>query len=217
MAFLPPIYPKSMYPLLAYLPLIGLLLLCPCLSAQYVPIYDEAEVPPYTLPDPLVSEAGEAITTPKAWLTSRRPELLQLFADQVYGNTPQAPVLISYELLESGEALNGLATRKQVNMRVSRGNQSINIHLLIYLPAKVPKPVPAFLGLNFYGNHTLLEDSDVFLPDSWVRNNEDFGITENKATEASRGVRANRWPVKMILQRGYALGQYLLRRYRSRF
>ena len=40
---------------------------------------------------------------------------------------------------------------------------------------------------------------------SWVRNREEYGITNNRATEASRGMSSNRWQVERILGRGYAL------------
>ena len=38
--------------------------------------------------------------------------------------------------------------------------------ILIYLPAKVNRPVPAFLGLNFYGNHSIHSDPGITLSDS---------------------------------------------------
>lgn len=76
--------------------------------------------------------------------------------------------------------------------------------ILIYLP-KSQNKVPLFIGLNFYGNHTIIDDPNVTLASSWVRNNDEFDITENKATEASRGVRSNRWAVDKIIDRGYGL------------
>ncbi|MEM3660998.1 MAG: acetylxylan esterase, partial [Thermoproteota archaeon] len=50
-------------------------------------IYDEAKVPPYSLPDPLVSSDGLKIVTPELWM-KRRLEILELFRSQVYGRTP---------------------------------------------------------------------------------------------------------------------------------
>ena len=41
--------------------------------------YDEAKVPKYTLPDPLLSSEGTRITTSHEWQQKRRPEILRLF------------------------------------------------------------------------------------------------------------------------------------------
>ena len=191
--------------LLAYFPLIGSLIFCPFLSAQYVANYDESKIPTYTLPDPLVGEGGEKIENAESWKKVRRPELLDLFAEQVYGYVPNADVEVSFEVAHTAPALNGLATRKEVNMQVARNNQSVYIRLLLYIPAAARRPVPAFLGLNFYGNHTIHADTEITLTDSWVRDNEGFGISNNRASEESRGVRSSRWQVEMILKRGYAL------------
>jgi hypothetical protein len=75
--------------------------------------------------------------------------------------------------------------------------------LLIYLPNDRPGPVPAFLGLNFYGNHTIYPDAEIRISDQWMR--EGPGIQNNLATEAARGTATGRWPVEAILDRGYAL------------
>ena len=40
---------------------------------------------------------------------------------------------------------------------------------------------------------------------SWMRNDPEDGITENKATEAGRGKSASQWQVKEIISRGYGL------------
>jgi hypothetical protein len=79
------------------------------------------------------------------------------------------------------------------------------LNLLIYIPNNSSKPVPAFLGFNFYGNHTINSDTGIIITTAWVKNNKEFKISENKATSASRGVREHRWPVSMILDNGYAL------------
>jgi hypothetical protein len=76
--------------------------------------------------------------------------------------------------------------------------------ILIYLPNKVQKP-GLFVGLNFYGNHTIHKDPAITLSEQWMMNNNQIGTVNNKATEATRGVRSNRWPVEKILERGYGL------------
>src|SRR2546421_133043 len=53
--------------------------------------YDEAKVPPYTLPDPLVTLDGKKVTSAEMWRAVRRPELLKLFETHVYGRSPGKP------------------------------------------------------------------------------------------------------------------------------
>ena len=158
------------------------------------------------LPELLKSEAGLAIESGAQWETLRREELLDLFRDHVYGRVPVSDVKINYKLLrEDREALGGIAVEKEVGIIVGDGEDRQEIRMLIFLPHGQTGPIPLFLGLNFYGNHTIHPDPQITMTDSWVRNNKDFGITDNRATDASRGVRAGRWPVEFILSRGYGL------------
>jgi len=76
--------------------------------------------------------------------------------------------------------------------------------ILIYLPNKAKKPVPAFLGLNFGGNQSIYPDPGIDLSESWMRSNPTY-VADHRATEKSRGASASRWAVDMILDRGYAL------------
>ena len=65
--------------------------------------------------------------------------------------------------------------------------------------------MPAFLGLNFEGNHAVSKDPGIALSTQWLRDNPKAGVVNHRATEASRGSEASRWPVERILARGYAL------------
>ena len=55
------------------------------------PNYDEDKVPAYTLPDPLICNDATRVTNAKVWAKKRRPELLKLFEEQVYGRVPKTP------------------------------------------------------------------------------------------------------------------------------
>ncbi len=50
--------------------------------------YDEANVPPYTLPDLFTLKNGRKVTDQKTWFTQRRPELVELFAEFQFGKVP---------------------------------------------------------------------------------------------------------------------------------
>jgi hypothetical protein len=168
--------------------------------------YDESKVPSYVLPDPLRSIAGKPVRDAIAWRESRRPEILDLFARHMYGRTPvDTTPLIFKPVSIDPHALDGLAVRKELAIQLTARTDGPHIHLLLYLPAKAARPVPAFLGLNFDGNHTIQPDPGISLSTNWMRANPNRGIVDHAATEASRGSSASRWPVASILQRGYAL------------
>ncbi len=168
--------------------------------------YDESKVPAYTLPDPLIMSDGTPVTTTDDWVKKRRPEILALFETEMYGKIPEGHIDVRYEILsESRDALEGLAIRKEIRVHFSANNRDLHMDILIYLPKDVPQPVSVFVGMNFYGNHTIRDDPEITRTHSWARNNDAFGIKNHMASEAPRGIRAGRWPVKEIIERGYGL------------
>lgn len=168
--------------------------------------YDEAKVPKYTLPDPLVFADGSPVKDAAAW-KQRRQEILNLFASEVFGKMPEKKLnTIKYEVHESGvDALEGKAKRKQVTVHFSGKSDGPKMDILIYTPASASGPVPCFLGINFEGNHAVNKDPGIRITSSWVRDNPKEGRVDHRATEQSRGSEASRWPVEMILASGYGL------------
>jgi hypothetical protein len=172
--------------------------------------YDESKVGHYTLPDPLVAADGEKVTTAARWNATRRPEIMRLFETFVYGKTPTPPKPIKPVFTVNSEdkrALGGQAIRREVAILFTDDPAGPRINLLVYLPrdAAPGRRVPAFLGLNFEGNHAVSKDPGISLSTQWLRNNPKAGVVNHRATEASRGSEASRWPVERILARGYAL------------
>ncbi len=165
---------------------------------------DEAKVPKYELPDPLISADGAPVKSANEWTSRRRPELLRLFETHVYGRVPQAKSNVEFRLAEHSEqALGGKAIRKQVTVLFGGGEDGPRMSLLLYLPAKATKPSPVFLGLNFAGNHAVNADPAILIPQGWMRPGP--GIVNNRASEAGRGLSADRWPIEMMLDRGFGV------------
>lgn len=187
--------------------LLALLAAGPSAAQQSETNYDESKVPRYTLPDPLVLSDGSRVTDAQTWREKRRPEILKLFETQVYGRAPGRPEGMSFEQAVVDErALEGAATRKEVIVYFTEAKaDGPHMRLLIYVPNKAEKPVPAFLGLNFAGNHSVHPDPAITLSQSWMRNRPDAGVVDHRATEASRGRSASRWPIEKIVDRGYGL------------
>jgi len=169
--------------------------------------YDESQVPSYELPDPLTLQDGTKVEDGAVWRARRRPEIVELFESEVYGESPDPPAISRFEILSSESGvLEGTATRRQVRVFFAAdGEHGPSMDILIYVPSARSGPAPTFVGLNFYGNHSIHPDPAITLSTKWMRDNDDYGIVDNQAGEASRGVRAHRWPVETIVARGYAL------------
>jgi hypothetical protein len=165
------------------------------MTADFQPNYDENKVPPYTLPDPLLLANGQRVADAATWRDVRRAEILGLFEQSMYGKAPGRPEAMTFQLRSSADALDGKALRKEVRIRFTAGPAGPKMDLLLYLPKPAAKPVPVFLGLNFEGNHTVSLDPGITIPDERDRG----------APEKPRGNQRSRWPVEMILARGYGL------------
>jgi hypothetical protein len=125
--------------------------------------YDESRVPRYTLPDPLRFEDGSPVRTARQW-PRRRAEILAFFERHVYGRMPAARPAMRHEVLEPPRpALGGAAVRKQVRIHFSSRNDGPKMDLLLYLPPNSRGKAPAFLGLNFQGNHAVRSEAEILL------------------------------------------------------
>jgi hypothetical protein len=169
--------------------------------------YDESKVGAYTLPDPLIFESGQRVKDAREWSARRRPELLRVFEEQVYGRTMPPHAKPVAELVEvDRKALGGLAVRKQATIWLAGRKDGPKLEVLLYLPAGVTKPTPVFVGLNFSGNHAVHKDPAIRLNEVWARDpNDKTRFEKRRASEATRGAGARQWQVEKILARGYGL------------
>lgn len=168
-------------------------------------IDDEANVPEYKLPDVLTRFNGGKVKSAKVWFNKQRPEILKKFTDEVYGKVPGALEINDVKVWEtSGDAINGLAIRKQLSLFFKKNDLILEVSVLMYLP-KSQQKVPVFLAYNFSGNHAVYNDPNIRLTESWVNNDPSVGIINNQVTEQSRATASNRWPVEEIIKAGYGL------------
>ncbi len=193
---------------------LALMTLCATVARGEEANYDESKVPQYTLPDPLVCSDGTKVEDAGTWRQKRRPEILRLFEEHMFGKAPGKPPAMTFVTTSVNKnALGGQATRKEVTVyftgreqdrdpsrEIMRLGPDPNMNILIYLPNQEPKPVPLFVGLNFQGNHAIHPDPGITISKSWMRGNNG-----RRATAESRGRAASRWPVEHILERGYGL------------
>jgi hypothetical protein len=162
-------------------------------AGKFEPNYDEQKIPPYTLPDPLAAPPdGSKIADAAMWQNVRRPQVLELFKEHVYGRAPGKPSTMRFVVTdEDRHALNDTAVRKQVTIYFTADDAGSRMDLLIYLPSKAAGPVPVFNTLNFHGNQSVIDDP---------------AVRVSRGTDKYKpGERASRWAIPMILSRGYGL------------
>lgn len=166
---------------------------------------DESRALPHPPSDPLAFADGRPVASAQQWREQRRPQLLKLFTEQYYGKAPPAPETVDYQVISVKEdALGGKAVRKEIAVTLVESPEPVVMTILLYLPKGAEK-VPVFWGLNFQGNHSVAHDPEIQLNPNWMRSRPGGVVVDHRSTEKSRGVAASRWPVELIVSRGYGL------------
>ena len=161
--------------------------------------YDENEVPPFVLPDPLKAVDGTPITCKEEW-ESNRSALLEEFRKIMYGRRLPHVEKVEYKVLsEKKDALDGAAVMRQIEMTFTNRGLSHKVVMLLFIPATATAdaPAPVFTNLTFIGNHVVAEDPDILIT------GEIGG--EFRSFDRTRGVQTRRFPLKELMARNYAL------------
>ncbi len=144
--------------------------------------YQESKVPTYLLPNPLIASDGSAVSSEKAWQSSRRSELLNLFRDQVYGRRPDQKYSVKFEqTAEIKGAFDGAATGRSMTATILIEERSYSFPFVLFVPNNVQGPVPAVIHIN----------------------NRYFVPLEKAASEHDPF-----WPAKTLIERGYATASF---------
>ncbi|MEA3365772.1 MAG: prolyl oligopeptidase family serine peptidase, partial [Candidatus Hydrogenedentes bacterium] len=147
-------------------------------------IYDENRAPHYDLPPLLVTAEGKQVTMPNEWMTIRRPQIMALFSNLVYGciPVPESPIEVEFEVKKTNsQFMKGKATRKDIEIRFSNDKGRAEMLILVYVPNKTKQPVPALMMHSF-------------------ENTRSKGFEEHPE---DHGRLRNDWPVGELLDRGF--------------
>lgn len=153
------------------------LLLLVCITG--IPTDGEAQKD-LSLPDPLILQDGDRVTTPKEWVNERRPELLEQFRTHVYGRSPVGrPADLQFDVSETD--MDGHMKRKSIDISFSGPGGQGKIDLLLFLPHSATGPIPVFLLICH---------------------------RSRKNMDPSREHREDFWPAERITQRGFAAAAF---------
>ena len=144
--------------------------------------YDETTVPKYTLPPLLKTEKGEKVKNVATWERKRRPEILSLFEEHIYGQMPSKFDSLNFKMTnEKADAMDGKAHLKEIQITVWNKGNSVSFPVVLFIPNKRSKPAPAFLLINNRGKRN---------------------------TDATRVNKSTFWPAEMIIDSGYAIAAF---------
>ncbi|MDP5272658.1 glucuronyl esterase domain-containing protein [Chengkuizengella axinellae] len=105
------------------------------------------------LPDPLYTNAGEQIISTEQWESNRRPELLEMFKEHIYGRSPvNRPDSLSFNVVETKSVMEGNAVLKKVDISFEGPGGKGIIHLKVFVPTNLKKPAPAFVLINKFND-----------------------------------------------------------------
>jgi len=139
---------------------------------------DKSKTADFILPNVLKTIDGDTVTTVSLWEKKRRPEVLSLFENTIYGQILKRYDDIKFTITNDvTNTLNGKAHLKEVTITVWKSKKSLDIHLALFTPNNSKKQSPAFL-----------------LIDNGKKNNADvFGMSKN-----------DRRTAEMVVDSGYA-------------
>jgi len=142
-------------------------------------IYNEERVLSYTLPDLFISGKGIKITSADLWNSVRRPEILELFRENVFGKVPETEYHETFKIIKLDQnSLGGTAIEKQIDILIESSGKSLSFSMTLFTPKNPGHQVPTFLLI------------DPWLADTtgphWMQKDE-------------------YWPVQAALQRGYGM------------
>ena len=119
--------------------------------------YDETIANPYPhLPDALLLNNGQPVTTAKEWWDVRRPQIVHAFEENVYGRIPEnvpavhwSVTAIDHEII-GGHHVIAKALVGQVD-NSAYPLISVTIHMTLVLPANATGPVPVLMMFGRVG------------------------------------------------------------------
>ncbi len=134
------------------------------------------------LPDPLINNAGEPITTAEQW-PARRAEILQMFTEQVYGRTPGERLMKQTITVteKTPGMMDGAADRLLIRIEWTGPGGTTGMNLTVFIPTKQTKPAACFLLICNRGQENI---------------------------DPTREQKSPFWPAEKIIARGYATAAF---------
>jgi len=140
------------------------------------------------------------------WENLRRLEIKDYYENYVFGKRPEFNPTVAYSILSvdtiaiGGVRMEHTEIRADFKYRVRK----MKSYYAKFLPLNIKDPI-VFVGLNFFGNSTLDTLSTLTQSKHYVMKNAGVKTKGHRVTEESRGTKAYRWPLDLIVGSGCGL------------
>lgn len=133
---------------------------------------NEANVAPYSLPDPLIFKNGKPVKSASDWL-KRRTEIVEDFDREVYGRLPKNIPAVTWRVIAVKDTTVGIYAIKEKTLRGVVDNSSypkinVEIEVVLATPADAKGKVPLVLEFGFirwpFGNNNTPQQNSLISP-----------------------------------------------------
>jgi hypothetical protein len=119
--------------------------------------YDESKANPFPdLPDPLLLNDGQRVTTPSMWWQERRPQIVEMFEKDVFGRVPANTPRVTWNVTAVDQEKIGFRPVVAKDLIGHVDNSAyplidVNIHMTLVTPADANRPVPVLIMFGHSG------------------------------------------------------------------
>jgi pectin methylesterase-like acyl-CoA thioesterase len=117
--------------------------------------YDETKANPWpNLPDPLKLTNGKEVTSARVWQEQRRPQLLDLFSDNIFGRVPANVPAMTWSIASTDHETIGNTPTMTKHLIGHADNSAypllnVNMEVALTLPTNATGPVPVIVEYTF--------------------------------------------------------------------
>ncbi len=116
--------------------------------------YDDAKVPAFSLPDPLLLDNGKPVRSAKVWWEQRRPQIVDQLETSMYGRVPVNTPDVQWSVVSTTDSTEGGVEAVTRRLRGHVDNSAdpaitVNIDVDLTLPAHADGRVPVMIAFDW--------------------------------------------------------------------
>jgi Prolyl oligopeptidase family len=117
--------------------------------------YDESKVPKFELPDALRLENGQSVSDSKQWMDQRRPELMDLFREHVYGFRPDIHPNIEISKTMQKSIFDDQVDAQEYSATIHHRGKTFQFPFAYFRPASAKEALPLIVCIDNQAFHSI--------------------------------------------------------------